>query len=358
MLLFTNIRYVLSRLMLASALIFTLFAILPYEHLSAHNMYLTLAIVLWVCFAALTVAGKIIGKHHLKKGGVAGDLNHAKGKSITGFLALTVFALIVVLPFYVMFVSSIKTPGEAGNVEFTWWPKQGVTFDAYERIFTERFFNAITVFEAFLNTLWVSVWPTIVTVLVSAISAYAFAKLEFKLKKQLFGLLLLTMMVPGCVTLTSSYLLFDAIDWTRTYLPLIVPSFFGGAGIVFFMRQYFAGIPDDLLGSAKIDGLGTIGIFFQIVVPVTIPAFTAQLVLTFVGRYNDYMGPLLYLYYPEDFTQQLVLSTFNGSLMTEPVNPALVAAACMFSIVPLLVIYFLLNKVIISGISMSSGLKG
>lgn len=358
MLLITNIRYVLSRLLTVAAVVFTLFAILPYESLSAHNLYVTLAIVLWVLVAAMTVGGKVLEKKHLNKGGAAADLNPMKGKKVTSLLALIVFASIVILPFYVMFVSSIKTSAEAGNVEFTWWPKQGVTFEAYELIFTERFFNAITVFEAFLNTLWLSVWPTFVTVLVSAISAYAFAKLEFKLKKQLFGLLLLTMMVPGCVTLTSSYLLFDAIDWTRTYLPLIVPAFFGGASIVFFMRQYFAGIPNDLLGSAKIDGLGTMGIFFQIVVPVTIPAFTAQLILTFVGYYNDYMGPLLYLYYPEDFTQQLVLSTFNGSLMTEPVNPALVAAACVFSIAPLLILYFLLNKVILSGISMSSGLKG
>lgn len=358
MLLFTNIRYVVSRLVLAAAVIFTLFAVLPYESLAAHNLYVTLSVALWAVFAVLTVGGKIIEKRHLKNGGIAGDVNPVKGKNITSFLMLVVFTVIVLLPFYVMFVTSIKTSAEAGNVEFTWWPKQGVTFEAYEMIFTERFFNAITVFEAFLNTLWTSVWPTFVTVLVSAISAYAFAKLEFKLKKQLFGLLLLTMMVPGCVTLTSSYLLFDAIEWTRTYLPLIVPSFFGGASIVFFLRQYFAGIPNDLLGSAKIDGVGTMGIFFKIVVPVAIPAFTAQLILTFVGRYNDYMGPLLYLYYPEDFTQQLVLSTFNGSLMTEPVNPALVAAACVFSVAPLLIMYFMLNKVILSGISMSSGLKG
>lgn len=358
MLLFTNIRYVVSRLILAAAVIFTLFAILPYESLAAHKLYVILSIVLWVVFTALTIGGKLLEKRHLKNGGITGDINPIKGKNITSFLMLLVFTFIVLLPFYVMFITSIKNSAEAGNVEFTWWPKQGVTFEAYELIFTERFFNAITVFEAFLNTLWLSVWPTFVTVLVSAISAYAFAKLEFKLKKQLFGLLLLTMMVPGCVTLTSSYLLFDAIDWTRTYLPLLVPSFFGGAGIVFFLRQYFAGIPNDLLGSAKIDGVGTMGIFFKIVVPVAIPAFTAQLILTFVARYNDYMGPLLYLYYPEDFTQQLVLSTFNGSLMTEPVNPALVSAACMFSIAPLLILYFMLNKVILSGISMSSGLKG
>lgn len=358
MLLFTNIRHVASRLLLAVAIVTTLFALLPYESLEAHNRFIVIAIVSWVVCIALSVVGKLLGKRHLAKGGSSADLNPRVGKSITNFLMLLLFAFVVILPFYVVFVNSIKTSAEAGNVEFTWWPQQGVTFEAYEQIFTERFFSAITVFEAFLNTLYLSVGPTFITVLVSAISAYAFAKLEFRCKKPLFGLLLLTMMVPGCVTLTSSYLLFDYVEWTRTYLPLLVPAFFGGASIVFFMRQYFAGIPDDLLGSAKIDGLGTMGIFFQIVMPVAIPAFTAQLILTFVARYNDYMGPLLYLYYPEDFTQQLVLSTFNGSTMTEPVNVALVSASCVFSIAPLLILYFLLNKVILSGISMSSGLKG
>lgn len=356
--LFTNIRYLLSRIFLAVGIITLLFAVLPYESLDAHNTYTILSIVSWAMFIILTFCGRLVNRSYIKKGGFASDTNPKTGKTIVNYAMLLLFVLFVLLPFYVMFITSIKTPAEAGGVEFTWWPQNGITFEAYELIITDRLFNAVTVFEAFLNTLKISILPTIVTVLVSALSAYAFAKLEFKGKNLLFGILLLTMMVPGCITMTSSYLLYDSIGWTRTYLPLVVPTLFGGASIVFFLRQYFAGIPDDLLGSAKIDGLGKMGIFVYIILPISVPAFVAQLILTFVNAYNNYMGPLLYLYDPEDFTLQLVLSVFNGSNMTEPMNPALVSAACIFSIAPLLLAYFLLNKVILSGISMSSGLKG
>lgn len=355
---FTNIRYLISRVFLAVGIVTTLFAVLPYESLAAHNLYRNLAIISWVMFVVLTICGSVAKRQYIKKGGYASDTNPKAGKTVVNYVMLLLFVLFVLLPFYVMFVTSIKTPAEAGGVEFTWWPQNGVTFEAYKQIATDKLFNAITVLEAFLNTLKISILPTIITVLVSSLSAYAFAKLEFKGKGLLFGTLLLTMMVPGCITLTSSYLLYDAIGWTRTYLPLVIPQLFGGASIVFFLRQYFSGIPDDLLGSAKIDGLGKMGIFAQIILPISVPAFVAQLILTFVSAYNNYMGPLLYLYDPEDYTLQLVLSVFRGSNMTEPMNPALVSAACIFSIAPLLLAYFLLSKVILSGISMSSGLKG
>ena len=119
---------------------------------------------------------------------------------------------------------------------------------------------------------------------------------------------------------------------------------FGSAGVVFFLREYFAGIPDDLLGSARIDGLGDMGIFFHIIMPLSVPAVVAQLVLTFCGRYNDFMGPLVYLTGNEMYTSGTIYN--NRS-----------AAACVVAIAPLLIIYFFLQKVILSGIAMSSGLK-
>lgn len=355
---FSNISHVVSRASLALGIVTLIFALLPYESLAAHNLYVGLCIAGFAVFLALTLTHFFLKRRYLANGGLISNTEARGGKTATNYAMLIFFLVIVILPFYVMIVNSIKTPAEANGVEFTWWPKQSVTVDSYKEIATKKLFNAITVFRALLNTLKISVLPTLITVLVSSLSAYAFAKLDFKGKNALFAVLLLTMMVPGCITLTSSYLLYDTIGWTRTYLPLVVPHLFGGAGCVFFLRQYFAGIPDDLIGSAKIDGLGKMGIFTNIIIPVSVPALVAQLILTFVGMYNDYMGPLLYLYDPEDYTLQLVLSTFNGSTMAEPMNQSLVAAACIFSIAPLLIAYFFLNKVILSGISMSSGLKG
>ena len=125
------------------------------------------------------------------------------------------------------------------------------------------------------------------------------------------------------------------------------------AGIVFFLREYFAGIPDDLLGSARLDGLDDMGIFFRIVMPLSVPAVVAQLVLTFVGKYNDFMGPLIYLTDNEMYTLQIYMRSFtSGSIYNNRV-----AAACAISIAPLLLAYLFLQKIILSGIAMSSGLK-
>lgn len=300
----------------------------------------------------LAFAGKAVKRKGLGDG-LAPDVFTPRGsRAIMSYFWLIVMTIIIVLPFYVIVVTSIKTEYESASLGFSWWPKLGVTGSAYKYVTTSEILG-ITIIGAFLNTLRASVLPTVVTVFVSSLSAYAFSKLEFRGKKPLFGILLLTMMVPGCITLISSYLLFDLIHWTNSFKPLVVPMLFGGAGVVFFLREYFAGIPDDLLGSARIDGLGDMGIFFHIIMPLSVPAVVAQLVLTFCGRYNDFMGPLVYLTGNEMYTLTIYMrATTSGTIYN---NRS--AAACVVAIAPLLIIYFFLQKVILSGIAMSSGLK-
>ncbi len=300
----------------------------------------------------LAFAGRAVKRKGLEDG-LAPDVFTPRGsRAIMSYFWLIVMTIIIVLPFYVIVVTSIKTEYESASLGFSWWPKLGVTGSAYKYVTTSEILG-ITIIGAFLNTLRASVLPTVVTVFVSALSAYSFSKLEFRGKKPLFGILLLTMMVPGCITLISSYLLFDLIHWTNSFKPLVVPMLFGSAGVVFFLREYFAGIPDDLLGSARIDGLGDMGIFFHIIMPLSVPAVVAQLVLTFCGRYNDFMGPLVYLTGNEMYTLTIYMrATTSGTIYN---NRS--AAACVVAIAPLLIIYFFLQKVILSGIAMSSGLK-
>jgi ABC-type glycerol-3-phosphate transport system permease component len=121
-----------------------------------------------------------------------------------------------------------------------------------------------------------------------------------------------------------------------------------------FLREYFKGIPDDMLAAARIDGCGKLHIFTAIMVPLGMPAIVAQLVLGFIGAYNDYQSALIYLRYPEQYTIQLALSFFNGGYA----DKALASAGAVFGIVPLLLLYIIFQNKIISGISFSSGLKG
>lgn len=350
-----SVQYVAKRALLFFDILFLLFALFPYESVAAHNAYLALTVVFALIFAANQVVCTYLKKKGLERGLPPDVFSATKSQAIFTYMMLILFVVIIALPFYIIIITSFKTINESSNVAFTWWPKKFV-FDSYVKIFEDRTLG-ISVFESFLNTLWTSVFPTLAAVFISTLSAYAFAKLEFRGKGILFGILLMTMMMPGCVTLTASYLLYDTIGWTNSFLPLIIPSLFGGASIVFFLRQYIAGIPDELFGSAKIDGLGKMGMFMHIVIPLSLPAIIAQIVLTFVGKYNDYMGPLIYLQDPETYTLQIVLRNFLGSSTTAG-NQSLIAAACVVSVTPLLLIYLGCQKTILSGIALSSGLKG
>lgn len=273
--------------------------------------------------------------------------------NIAVYFVLTLLAIYILIPFYVILITSVKTTQEANYVQFTWWPKDGFDFSNYATVFTDET-AGITLLQSFGNTLWMSLLPTFVGVFVSALSAYGFSKLEFRFKKTMFSILMMTMMIPGCITMSASFMIFDKIGWVDTPLPLIIPGMFGGIGIVFFLRQFMMGIPDSLLDAAKVEGMGVFGVFITIVLPLSYPAVLAQFILTFIGRYNEYLNALIYLFSPDWYTLQIALTFYNSSTS----SLSLVATACVISIVPLLLIYFGLQNYILKGISVASGLKG
>jgi multiple sugar transport system permease protein len=190
--------------------------------------------------------------------------------------------------------------------------------------------------------------------LTSAISAYAFAKGRFPLKKPLFGILLMTMMIPAVITLAPSFMIYDMLRLTGTFFPLMVPGMFGAAACVFFMRQFYYGIPNELVEAAKIDGCNHLRIFFQIMVPLSKSALIAQLVLGFLAGYNDYFAPTLYLVNNPDLsTLQMVLgrmqSTWGGEWNV-------VMAGAVIALAPTIVLYFIAQKYFVEGIA-TSGMK-
>lgn len=287
-----------------------------------------------------------------KKEKTAKSKKHKKFRwsSIPVYFLLILYALFVLIPLYIVIVTSVKTVGEAADVNFS-WVAHPVSFEAYKLVFTQGI-----IMKGFLNTLLYYIPPTLIGLLVSTLSAYGFAKMEWKGKNALFSILMLTMMVPGTVTMSASYLIYDQLYWVGTPLPLMIPGMFGSIGMVFFLRQYIKGIPDELMDAAKIDGMGDLKIFFYMILPLSLPALAAQGILGFIGCYNDYLGPLLYLGDDENVhTLQLVIQHLANSNQTEL---PLQMAACVFAMAPMLIIYFFFQNFILKGISVSSGLKG
>lgn len=284
----------------------------------------------------------------------------AKKKSnavvIVGYVVLAVFALIALIPFYIILVTSFKTQTEAVAIPFTLIPNV-FTFDGYSNVlFRDASGGAMgmsTVLLGFLNTFKTVVPMTIICILTSSLAAFAFAKIDFPCKNLMFTILISSMLIPGVVTLMPSYLIYDTLLLTDTYVPLIVPSMFGTASCVFFLRQFFFGIPDDLLEAARIDGLSTLGICFKIMIPLSKAALFAQAVLIFVGGYNDYFGPLLYLWSPEKYTLQIALMYFVGLYDKDY---ATMMAGCIIALVPTIALYLICQKSFVEGIA-TSGMK-
>lgn len=269
------------------------------------------------------------------------------------YLVLAVFVLWILVPFYIIVISSFKTDFEAMDPKFSWWPKEGFRFDSYSNVFEMNDYSP-SVVRGFINTMWVVLPPTLIGLLCSSLSAYAFAKLRFRGKNIMFSTLIMTMMIPGVITLAPSYFIFDNLGWRGTPLPLMIPGMFGAAACVFFMRQFFFGIPTELVESAKLDGLGYLGIFFRIIAPLAVPALIAQGVLGFLGGYNDYFAPLLYLVgEPKLQTLQIALASFADNW---PMSRPTVLAGAVIALIPTLILYVVAQKYFIEGIA-TSGMK-
>lgn len=269
-------------------------------------------------------------------------------------LPLITLTLIILLPFYLLFVTSIKTPVEANSLKFTWYPTMGISWEAYKELFSYESIIGISMGRALWNSFVYAFIPTIVGLFASATAAYAFAKMEFRNKKRMFELLIATMMMPGCVTMATGYIMYDWYGWTNSELPLIIPGLFGAAGTVMFLREFFMGIPGGLVEAAKIDGAGTWQCYMKIVLPLAKPALIAQFVLGFIGKFNDFMTPLIYLNNPLKYTIQVALNFVNSAIS----DYASIAASGAFALIPMLLLYVIFQKKILYGVSISSGLKG
>lgn len=280
--------------------------------------------------------------------------NLGVGGKILTYSVYVFAALLVLVPLYIVVITSFTTT-EGSWQSFRWWPGEYLSYEPYVRVFTTQI-TEITILQSVWNTLYMYIPSIAVGCIVATVSAFAFAKLNFRLKEFMFSVLITTMTLPNIMGQTASFLMYEQWGWIDTILPLTVPRLFGSIASVFFLRQFILGLPSDLIGAARVDGLGDFGICLRIIIPICMPAIFARFVLEFIGAYNDYMGPLLYLPSRQTLaTVALVLKFYQPARM--PDNPILMCCAVISSI-PLLALYLLAQKYILLGMEFSSSIKG
>jgi ABC-type glycerol-3-phosphate transport system permease component len=265
------------------------------------------------------------------------------------YLALTVLAVVFALPLFWMVTTALKT-----NRQVLVFPPQWIPDPAVWRNFPDAWDFAP--FGTYLkNTLIITVLATLGQLASGSVVAYGFARLRFPGRDALFVLLLATTMLPYIVTLVPQFLIFRELGWVNTFLPLIVPYFFGGSPfLIFLMRQYFRSIPMDLSDAARVDGDSEFGIFFRIVLPLALPALVTVAIFSFLAHWNDFLGPLIYLNDESKKTLMLGLQGFIGQ--TQQRFQLMMAAATMVAM-PTIILFFLFQRVFIRSVVLT-GMKG
>ncbi|MBT2291225.1 carbohydrate ABC transporter permease [Paenibacillus albidus] len=255
---------------------------------------------------------------------------------------------IVLVPLLWTVSTSLKSPAEVFGTSF--FPESWLWSNYADAV------KAIPFFSYLRNTLVILVPTMIGTVFTAALSAYGFARFNFRGKKTLFLVLLATMMLPSQVTLIPTFLIFKEAGLTNSFLPLILPAFFGGGAFnIFLVRQFMRAIPRELDESAFVDGANRWQIFSRIMLPLSKAPLIAVSIFTFMGVWNDFQGPLIYLNSNEKYTLALGLSMFKGLYNVEW---NMLMAATILIMLPALVLFFIAQKYFIEGISISSAVKG
>ncbi|MBK4750471.1 sugar ABC transporter permease [Enterococcus faecium] len=270
-------------------------------------------------------------------------------KKILSYVLMTVIGIILIIPLLWMVFTSLKPMEEIVRYPPTFFP---------EKIVWENYLDTIAAFPFWRyarNTLFITVLVVIGNVLSNSFIAYGFAKLDFPGKKLMFALVLSTMMIPGFVTMIPQYVLFSKIGWVGTYLPLIVPSFFGNAFNIFLMRQFYLSINNELIEAAEIDGANHLYIWSHLMLPLTKPALITIAINSFNAAWNDFLGPLLYIQDQEKYTLQIGLQVFQNQATTQ--WNYLMAGATLV-LIPTILLFFFAQRYFIEGMDLTGGSKG
>jgi multiple sugar transport system permease protein len=271
-----------------------------------------------------------------------------KRNAIAGHASLLAFSAIFALPFAWLVITSLKPAAQIFEFPPSWIPET-FCWSNYVRVW-----SVIPFWNYTWNTLFVSVSATLATLVSSSLVAYGFAIIRWRWANRLLILMLATVMLPPQVTLIPIFILFKKLEWVGTFRPLIIPCLFGNAFFVFLFRQFFKTLPRDLIDAAKIDGCTHFDIYWRIVLALSKPVLSVVAFFSFSYSWNDFLGPLIYLNDNTQYTLALGLQQFLSQYSAQW---DLLMAASTLMILPVILIFFLLQRTFVEGITLT-GVKG
>ena len=265
------------------------------------------------------------------------------------YLFLGLMAVIVLFPFYWMIISSLKSLDEYRLNIPTFWPKV-IVWSNYAEAFT-----AANLGRLFLNTAYVGIVSTILSLVITVLSAFAFARLEFKGKDLMFGALLATMMIPGELFTITNYATVNNLGWMKSFEALIIP-FLVSVFYIYLLRQNFMQIPNELYLAAKVDGCGDLKYLWKVMIPLALPTLISITILKMMGAWNSYVWPRLVA---NDEAHRMITNGLRNAFTatTGDVNYPVQMAAVAIVSAPLFLVFIFLRKYIMKGVS-RSGIKG
>jgi multiple sugar transport system permease protein len=272
----------------------------------------------------------------------------ASGWRIATYAALIALGALYLLPLLWMIATSLKTGPQAIANPPTLIPSP-IVWGNYPKALTQIDFPL-----ALRNSLVYAVPAVVGTVLSCSLVAYGFARISWPGRDLLFIVLLATMMLPGQVTFIPLYVIYAKLGWIGTFLPLIIPTFLGNPFFIFLLRQFFRGIPEELSSAARIDGASELQILLRIILPLSGPALITVALFTFIDKWGDFFGPIVYLNNADLYPLSVAIQTFQSSHKTD--WPLSMAASVVIS-APLVILYFLAQRKFIEGITLT-GIKG
>ena len=272
-----------------------------------------------------------------------------RAAAIVRTIVVSLIAVLFVVPLVWMVLSSLKTAPEVFARPFHWLPAR-VQWQNYATVWMNE---EASMLRAFANTLYIALFSIIGQMFISSLAAYSFAKINFKGKQVVFMLFLSSMMVSSQLTIISRFMLFKTIGLYNNLWAIILPAFFGATSI-FMLRQFYMGLPNDLIEAAKIDGAGHLRIFLRIMLPLTKAALMSLIILAFISSWNEYMAPLIFLVKKELYT---VSQNIQWYMLDEFKEHNLTMAAATSAIVPVVILFIVGQKYFVEGIA-TSGVKG
>ena len=266
------------------------------------------------------------------------------------FIFLLAGSLVMIVPLLWMLSTSVKEKLEVFAMPPVWIPSK-INWIKYSEIWTKG-----PLLSGLKNSLIVCLLVTTIGTFTSSLAAFSFAKLRYPHKNTIFLSLLGTMMIPFAIIMIPQFIIFSKIGWVDTLKPLIIPGLFGNVSMIFFLRQYMIGIPTDFIEAARLEGCSFFKIYYKIILPLSGPAISAQVILWFMGIWNDYLAPSIYINTPEKMTIQTVIQSFNATYAIQTDFPLIMAASIM-SMVPIIIVFIIFQKWIIESIAIT-GVKG